>query len=182
MNDRDGSASECTLMNNGVTSEGWKTRTITNEWQKSRWESLNSFSSSSTCCQSFFYFVQMYLLFFFLLLVVNEFSFFISPDDIVRPCCVSLFSSILFLVNCFASSSFSSAFQRPPKNAPCCSFHQNLTFGNFHRSNWKCSFLTEAVNAMHHFSKKILHFHKCQIFVSCETPCFHGRSFLLGSW
>ena len=30
--------------------------------------------------------------------------------------------------------------------------------------------------------KKILHFHKCQIFVSCETPCFHGRSFLLGSW
>ena len=65
MNGRDGSGSEYTLMNNWVSSEGWKTRTITNEWQKSRWESLNSFSSSSTCCQSFFYFQQMYLLFFF---------------------------------------------------------------------------------------------------------------------
>ena len=108
--------------------------------------------------------------------------FFISPDDIVRPCCVSLFSSILFLVNCFASSSFSSAFQRPPKNAPCCKFHQNSTFKSFHLSNWKYYFLTEAVITMHHFSKKSYIFINVRFLFLAKHRTFMDAHFLLGSW
>ena len=154
MNGRDGSGSEYTLMNNGVSSEGWKTRTITNEWQKSRWESLNSFSSSSTCCQSFFYFVQMYLLFFFASggKWVLFFSFHLM---ILLDLVVFLFSrQYYFWSTVLLAAVFQVLFNDPLKMHRVANSIKTRHLKIFHLSNWKYSFLTEAVITMHHFSKK----------------------------